>query len=47
MSGCVFIDCIRNIFKIVEYSSPRTPAREKEEACYMMFLDVLEESEGA
>ncbi len=38
-------DCVRKIFKAIEFSEKGSNAREKEETTYMMFLDYLHECE--
>ena len=44
--GLHFSESVRKMFSRIAYSSPGSPARAKEEATYLMFLDLLEECES-
>ena len=44
--ACTPAEALRKEFSVVIYSSLGTDVRLKEEATYLMFLDLLEECEG-
>ena len=46
MFFCIDEDTIKALFEIIHFSEVGTTERAREEATYMLFLDLLHESEG-